>query len=164
MAFIPSRAKRHATDSGDVKLNLNSMMDMFTIILLFLLKVYSTDGQMVQPSDYLTLPKSSVEKVPEVALDLSISKEWVVINDKPVVQVSNLLSSDEIIIPELQQELLIYANEAEKMQERYGQTFSGSITIQGDKEIPYKVLVKVMATCGKSKYPNMKLFVYQNAS
>ena len=51
MAFIPSRSKRHTTDSGDVKLNLNSMMDMFTIILLFLLKVYSTDGQMVQPSE-----------------------------------------------------------------------------------------------------------------
>jgi len=164
MAFIPSRAKRHATDSGDVKLNLNSMMDMFTIILLFLLKVYSTDGQLVQPSDYLTLPKSTVEKVPEVALDLSISKEWVVINDKPVVKVADLLNSDQIIIPELQQELMNYAIEAEKMQERIGMPFSGSIAIQGDKNIPYKVLVKVMATCGKSKYPNMRLFVYQKSS
>lgn len=164
MAFIPSRAKGHSTDSGDVKLNLNSMMDMFTIILLFLLKVYSTGGQMVQPSEYLTLPKSSVEKVPEVALDLSISKEWVVVNDKPVVRISYLLSSDELVIPELQRELLNYANNAEKMQERYGKLFSGSISIQGDKATPYKVLVKIMATCGKSKYPNMRLFVYQKSS
>ncbi|HDL19400.1 MAG TPA: hypothetical protein ENH29_10120 [Bacteroidetes bacterium] len=164
MAFIPSRSKRHTTDSGDVKLNLNSMMDMFTIILLFLLKVYSTGGQMVQPSDYLTLPKSTVEKVPEVALDLSISKEWVVLNDKPVVKISDLLSSNNIVIPKLQQQLLMYANEAEKMQERYGKPFSGMVSIQGDKSIPYKVLVKVMATCGKSKYPNMRLYVYQKSS
>lgn len=164
MAFIPSRAKRHATESGEVKLNLNSMMDMFTIILLFLLKVYSTEGQMVQPSQYLTLPKSSIEKIPEVALDLSISKEWVVVNNKPIVKVTDLLKSKRLVIPELQQELLMYANEAEKMQERLGQPFSGSISIQGDREIPYRVLVKVMATCGKSKYPNMRLFVYQKSS
>ena len=119
---------------------------------------------MVQPSEYLTLPKSSVEKVPEVALDLSISKEWVVVNDKPVVKISNLLSSDNLLIPELQKELLNYANQAEKMQERYGKLFSGSISIQGDKTTPYKVLVKIMATCGKSKYPNMRLFVYKKSS
>ncbi len=164
MAFIPSKAKGHRTDSGDVTLNLNAMMDMFTIILLFLLKVYSTGGQMVQPSEYLTLPKSSIEKIPEVALELSRSTEWGVVNDKPVIKVENLLGSGDLVIPELQQVLLNYANTAEEMQERYGKLFSGSISIQGDKKVPYKVLVKVMATCGKSKYPNMRLFVYQKSS
>jgi biopolymer transport protein ExbD len=164
MAFIPSRAKRHATGPGEAKLNLTSMMDMFTIILLFLLKVYSTEGQMVQPSEYLTLPKSSVEKHPQVALDLVVSKEWIVLNNRPVAKVADVLASKSLIIPSLQQELLKYANEAEKMQQRYGQEFSGAITIQGDKDLPYRVLVKVMATCGKSKYPNMRLLVYQRSS
>ena len=161
MAFIPSRIKRHGTDPGEVKLNLTSMMDMFTIILVFLLKVYSTEGQMVQPSQYLTLPKSTVEKHPEVSLDLTVSKEWIVLNDKPVAKVEEVEKSSSLLIPSLQRELLRYANEAEKMQEKYGKQFSGSITIQGDKELPYRVLVKVMATCGKSKYPNMRLLVYQ---
>jgi len=161
MAFIPSRIKRHRTDSGDVKLNLTSMMDMFTIILVFLLKVYSTEGQMVQPSKYLTLPKSTVEKHPEVSLDLTISKEWIVLNNKPVAKVADVAQSSSLIIPSLRQELLHYATQAERMQEKYGQKFSGSITIQGDKTLPYRVLVKVMATCGKSKYPNMRLLVYQ---
>jgi len=161
MAFIPSRAKRHTTNPGEMKLNLNSMMDMFTIILLFLLKVYATEGQMITPSDDLTLPNSSVEKLSNVSLDLAISKEWLVLNDKPVMKVSELLSSEQIIIPKLQRELRRYAKEAERMQEKYGQKFSGSITIQGDKQLPYKALIKVMATCGKSKYPNMKFLVYQ---
>jgi len=164
MAVIPSRAKRHSTGPGEQKLNLTSMMDMFTIILLFLLKVYSTEGQMVQPSEYLTLPKSSVEKHPQVALDLVVSKEWIVLNDRPIARVADVLQSDRLIIPELQRELLKYANEAERMQQRYGQQFSGAITIQGDKDLPYRVLVKVMATCGKSKYPNMRLLVYQRSS
>lgn len=164
MAFIPSRSKRHITDPGNMKLNLNSMMDMFTIILLFLLKVYSTEGQMVNPSDDLTLPNSTVDKISEVSLDLAISKEWLVLNEKPVVKVKELLASNEIIIPSLKSELQKYATEAERMQVKYGRRFSGSITIQGDKELPYSVLVKVMATCGKSKYPNMKFLVYQDKS
>ena len=137
MAFIPSRSKRHKTNPGEMKLNLNSMMDMFTIILLFLLKVYATDGQMINPSDDLTLPSSNIEKVNPMSLDLTISKEWLVLNDKPLIKVSELLDSKRIFIPELQTELNRYAKEAERMQERYGQKFSGSITIQGDKELPY---------------------------
>ncbi len=164
MAFIPTRSKRHITDPGSLKLNLNSMMDMFTIILLFLLKVYSTEGHLVNPSDDLTLPNSTMEKVPEMSLDLAISKDWLILNDKPVMKVNDLLASQQFIIPALQNELLRYANEAEKMQEKYGQRFSGSITIQGDKELPYRALVKVMATCGRSKYPNMRFLVYQNES
>lgn len=161
MAFIPSRSKRHVTNPGDMKLNLNSMMDMFTIILLFLLKVYATEGQMVNPSEDLTLPNSDIENVTPVSLDLAISKEWLVLNEKPLIKIAELLDSKRIFIPELQAELDRYAKEAERMQERYGQQFSGSITIQGDKELPYKILVKVMATCGRSKYPNMNFLVYQ---
>ncbi len=161
MAFIPSRSKRHSTSPGEMKLNLNSMMDMFTIILLFLLKVYAAEGQMITPSDDLTLPNSNVEKISKVSLELTISKEWLVLNEKPVVKVSEFLSSRQIIIPELQKELRMYAEEAERMQERYGQKFSGSVTIQGDKQLPYRALIKVMATCGRSKYPNMRFLVYQ---
>ena len=162
MAFIASRSKRHITDPGKLGLNMNAMMDMFTIILLFLLKVYSTEGHLINPSEDLTLPSSTIEKVSEVSLDLAISKEWLVLNDKPVMKVKDLLATKQYIIPALQQELLRYAEEAEKMQERYGRRFSGSITIQGDKELPYRALVKVMATCGRSKYPNMRFLVYQS--
>jgi len=161
MAFIPSRIKKHNTDPGKVRLNLTSMMDMFTIILVFLLKTYSTEGMLIQPSEYLTLPSSTIEKSPEVALDLVISKEWVMVNHEPVEKVSNILASDRLIIKSLQEKLEVYAREAKRMEELYGTKFSGKVTIQGDREIPYKLLVKVMATCGKSDYPNMRLVVYK---
>lgn len=164
MAFIPSRIKKHNTNPGKVRLNLTSMMDMFTIILVFLLKTYSTDGMLIQPSEYLTLPSSTIEKSPEVALDLVISKEWVMVNHEPVETVNNILTQDGLIIETLQEKLSVYAREAKRMEELYGTKFSGKVTIQGDKEIPYKLLVKVMATCGKSEYPNMRLVVYKKES
>jgi len=161
MAFIPSRIKKHDTNPGKVRLNLTSMMDMFTIILVFLLKTYSTDGMLIQPSEYLTLPSSTIEKSPEVALDLVISKEWVMVNHEPIEQVSNIMAQQGLIIKKLQEKLRVYAREAKRMEELYGTKFSGKVTIQGDKAIPYKLLVKVMATCGKSDYPNMRLVVYK---
>ena len=162
MAFIPSRIKRHGTGSGEVKLNLTSMMDMFTIILVFLLKVYSSEGQMIQPSQDLTLPNSSVHKHVEMALDLKVSKEWVVLNDKPVAKVADIVSAKSLVIPALANELKKYASEAQKAEEQYGTPFTGKVVIQGDKDLPYKVLVKIMATCGRSEYPNMRLLVYQS--
>ncbi len=164
MAFIPSRRKKHNTDPGKVRVNLTSMMDMFTIILVFLLKNYSTEGTLIQPSEYLTLPSSKIEKSPEVALDLVISKEWVMVNHEPIEKVNNILASEGLIIKNLQEKLSVYAREAKKMEEQYGTKFSGKVTIQGDREIPYKLLVKVMATCGKSDYPNMRLVVYKKES
>ncbi|MDW7681679.1 MAG: biopolymer transporter ExbD, partial [bacterium] len=57
--------------------------------------------------------------------------------------------------------LQLYAREAKRMEEQYGTKFSGKVTIQADKEIPYKLLIRVMATCGQAEYPNMRLVVYK---
>jgi len=161
MAFIPSKIKKHDTTSGDVKVQLTSMMDMFTIILVFLLMAYSTEGQLITPSDDITLPESSVDKSPEVGLDLVVSREWIMVNQDPVIKVKEVIETKSFIIKPLQEKLYLYAREAKRMEELYGSKFSGKVTIQGDKSIPYKLLVKVMATCGKSDYPNMRFVVYK---
>ena len=161
MAFIPSHRKRHKTDPGEVRLQLTSMMDMFTILLVFLLKTYSTHGQLINPSQDLTLPSSVIEHAPELGLDVTVSSDWILVNGKPVERTRDIVSQGGYIIPRLQEELLRYAREAVKMEELYGARFSGKVTIQGDKHLPYRLLIKVMATCGQSQYPNMRLVVYQ---
>lgn len=160
MAYIPSRIKRHQR-SAKGKLNLTSMMDMFTIILVFLLKTYATEGQLIQPSESLALPKSTIQTPPETALDLVVSKETVMLNDKPIVDLEFVKKEKGYIIQALQDKLLFHARKAREMEEQYGVPFSGKVTIQGDKDMEYKDLVKVMATCGASEYPNMRLVVYQ---
>ena len=137
------------------------MMDMFTIILVFLLKTYSTHGQLINPSQDLTLPSSMTQQMPELGLDVTVSSDWILVNGRPVVRTSSLESQGGYIIPDLREELFRYAREAEKMEELYGAKFSGKVTIQGDKNLPYRTLIKVMATCGQSDYPNMRLIVYR---
>lgn len=161
MAFIPSHRKRHRTGSGEVRLQLTSMMDMFTILLVFLLKTYSTHGQLINPSQDLTLPQSVVQHPPEVGLDVTVSNDWILVNGKTVEHTSAVDSSKQIIIPALQEVLLRYANEGKKLEATLGTPFSGKVTIQGDKNLPYRLLIKVMATCGQSDFPNMRLVVYR---
>jgi biopolymer transport protein ExbD len=161
MAYIPSRAKKHNTFAASAKLNLTSMMDMFTIILVFLLKTYSTEGQLLQPSESLTLPKSNIETQPETALDIVVSKDLVMLNSKKVVDFERVQQQKDFIIPSLQKELKVHAREARSMEQQYGIPFSGKVIIQGDQSIQYQDLVKVMATCGASEFPNMRLVVYR---
>ncbi len=166
MAFIPSRIKKHDTNPGEAKLNLNSMMDMFTIILLFLLKTYSTEGQLISPSRYLELPTSTIQQHPEVGLDLVVSKNLILVNDEVVAEMEQVRQNDPKavangIITPLFEKLRYYATQAKKIESEYGVKFSGKITIQGDKDLSYADLVKVMRTCGASDYPNMRLVVYR---
>jgi biopolymer transport protein ExbD len=164
MAYRPSMMKKHKTDPGQAKLQLTSMMDMFTIILVFLLKIYSTHGQLIVPSQDLTLPMSVVQNPPELGLDVTVSSEYILVNGREIERTENIIESDLFIIPELQDELLKYATQAENMEDKYGIPFSGKATIQGDKRLPYHLLMRVMATCGQSRYPNMRLVVYTEES
>ena len=161
MAYIPSRRKRHDTFVANAKLNLTSMMDMFTIILVFLLKTYSTEGALIQPTESLSLPISTIQTEPEVALDLVVSKEVVMVNERVVVDMDAVKKQRGFVIAPLKAELQRHADEAKRMETELGTPFSGKVIIQGDKSIPYRELVKVMATCGAADYPNMRLIVYR---
>jgi biopolymer transport protein ExbD len=159
-----ARQARRRRNPEDVKLNITSMMDMFTIILVFLLKNFSTEGAIITPADNLTLPKSTVETRAKEALSVKISRNSIMIENTLVIDQNGykaLLEQKDFMIKPLYELLLKYSEEGKKMAEISGQKFSGEITIQGDTEIPYNVLTRVMYTCGQAGYPNMNLFVYR---
>lgn len=160
-----ARQARRRRGGEEVKLNITSMMDMFTIILVFLIKNFSTEGAIVTPADNLTLPKSSVERKAKEALGVKISRNTIMVENDLVVDAQayeKLLQQKEFLITSLHDALVHYAEEGKKMAAISGTPFSGDITIQGDVEIPYSVLTRVMYTCGQAGYPNMNLFVYRN--
>lgn len=165
MAFVPSKIKKHKSEL-EVGLNLTSMMDMFTIILVFLIKNYSTEGQLITPSDFLHLPYSNIQKAPEKGLDVIVSKQLIMVNNEPVVPMTDVVKNDPAVmdrgvIKPLREKLLYFSGQSKKMEVDYGIKFSGKVTIQGDKELPYSELVKVIRTCGLADYPNLRLVVYR---
>ncbi|MBD3242336.1 MAG: hypothetical protein GF331_17220 [Chitinivibrionales bacterium] len=159
-----ARNARRSRSSGEAKLNITSMMDMFTIILVFLLKSFSTQGQLVTPAKGLLLPTSSVERNADQARDVKISENRIVVEDRLIVDregYAELLEKKDFMIPALYDVLSKYADEARRAAEMFGTEFSGEISIQGDVDVPYKMLTKVMYTCGQAGYPVMNLVVYR---
>ena len=159
-----ARQARRRRGGEDPKLNITSMMDMFTIILVFLIKNFSTEGTIITAANDLTLPKSSVERKAKEALSVKVSRSTITVENVQVLDeraYGRLLEQKEFMITSLYDALVVYSEEAKKMAAASGTAFSGEITIQGDIEIPYSVLTRVMYTCGQAGYPNMNLFVYR---
>jgi len=158
------RQMRKARTNGEAKLNITSMMDMFTIILVFLLKSFSTQGQLVTPATGLLLPSSTVERAAEQALSIQIANNSISVEDAIVIDefaYQELLEQKDFLIEPLLTVLEKYAAEARKAAEMFNQDFSGEISIQGDVAVPYNILTRVMYTCGRAGYPAMNLVVYR---
>ncbi|OGJ87608.1 MAG: hypothetical protein A2268_04170 [Candidatus Raymondbacteria bacterium RifOxyA12_full_50_37] len=167
------RSSRRRKSSAEAKLNITSMMDMFTIILVFLLKNFSTQGQLVTPAKGLNMPISTIDSSAVQALDVEISvnhrdpktrkveKGKINVEGKTVVYLDEIKKQEGFLIPTLKDVLDKYYEEAEKAATMFGQEFKGQINIQGDTAMVYDVLTKVMYTCGQSGFPNMKLVVYR---
>ncbi len=137
-------------------LNLNSMMDMMTIILLFLLKTFSTSGAIVTPSKELHLPLSVMGNKPTKQLTVSIAKTKILVNDKGIMN-NDEIPPDAMLIPRLAEVLKDYAKKEKELEREVGKVFSHEVIIEGDKEIPYDLLLKVMYTCSKSEFYKMRL-------
>lgn len=155
MAFAPSRSKKHDTNP-EGELNMNSMMDMMTIILLFLLKSFSTDGALVAPSEDLTLPTSITAEKPKKELNVAISNDAIIVNDIPLMLLSQL-QQDEMMIPALNAKLAEYAEQEKHVELEVGKEFTHEVIIQGDRAIPFDILIKVMYTCSQSEFYKMRL-------
>jgi biopolymer transport protein ExbD len=154
---IKRSAKRRR---ADVSLRLTSMIDMFTILLVFLLKNFSAEGQIISVSPDLKLPVSTAQKPPEVASVIAITQNLVLLDGKPVVEARNLMIGEQLIIPELYSEL----KKIRRLNEKVGEisssiAFTGKISIQADRELPYIVIKKVMFTCGQVGFNDMLLAV-----
>jgi len=143
-------------------LRLTSMIDMFTILLVFLLKSFSVEGEIISVAKDLSLPESTAQMPPKASPILVVTREWIILDGNPVERVDKVLREKQTLIAPLRRQLAdirsFRANLGE-LDARMG--FEGNITIQGDREIPFVLLKKIMFTCGKEGFNNMLLAVNQ---
>ena len=163
MAFQPSKIKRHMPREKGT-LNLNSMMDMMTIILLFLIKSMSSSGAMVRPSQYLELPEGVRKVEPEKKLAILISPKGVLedmqTTPRVISDAAELDNNANVILPGLE----AFLNNQKAFDEKAGIPFNGIVTIQCDKAVPYDWLLKVINTCGQSEYDVIDFVILKKSS
>ena len=159
-ARIERHHKRHKAGAA---INLVSMMDIFTILVFFLL-VNSSEVEVLPNAKDIVLPDSTAEEKAHESVVVLLTDTQVLVQGVPVAQLDAVNASSELIIPELKAALesqagraILAAADAEAaIAER-------EVTIMGDREIPYSLLKKVMATCTAAAYGRLSLAVLQKA-
>jgi len=155
-------AKHHKRNRGAGALNLVSLMDIFTILVFFLL-VNSSDVETLPNTKDLQLPESIAEEKARETVVILIGEEDIIVQGTPVAKVADVMKIQGNDIPALR-EALVSQNDRVLRRESQEDIEGREVTIMGDKEIPYRLLKKVMATCMASDYGQISLAVLQKSS
>lgn len=152
-------AKHHRRLNQTAKLNLVSLMDIFTILVFFLL-VNSSDVEVLQTDKSIQLPTSIADKVPDATLVVMVSANDVLVGGRSIGSVAEVMASTDERIAALETELKYQASRARPLNEEE-QLLGRAVTIMGDQKISYALLKKIMASCAAADYRNISLAVAQ---
>lgn len=142
-----------------VSLNLTSLMDVFTILVLYLLVNQGT-GTEVTPPDSIKLPDSIVEMTPRKTLVLAVDKVAIYIDNQPVAMVADIMDSKQDNIESVRVEMMRIRNETANLSAE-AEANSKEVTIASDRNVPFKVLKKLMSTSSNAGYTKISLAVNQ---
>jgi biopolymer transport protein ExbD len=163
------RLRRKAREAeGEIEdLNITPMLDMMTIILVFLLKTYNTSTVSVAISGDLLPPSSTTTLEPAETTTITITKTEITVGDKPAIELTNWEipvaaqnpRAPLVITPVL--DLLKKDVERQKYIAKWNKSvqFEGLLSVIGDKGVPYKLLFSVLATAGQAELGNYKFVV-----
>lgn len=140
-------------EGGLVTLNLVSLTDFFTILLVFLL-ANSSETEVLTLNSTIKLPESTSAQRPEDRMIISVSEDVVVVNGKRVAELDEKSANQTGLIAGLEQEL------RDEAQRRGKEPEAGyDVTIMGDRDIPYWLLKRIMMTCQATDFANVSLAV-----
>lgn len=155
------RMERHHARNKQASLNLTSLMDIFTILVFFLM-VNSGDGVQIIDTENLKMPVSIATEMPKETLVLQVTNTDIVLQGRKIADISSVSDSQEPVIAGLDEELKYQAERQPEMTDEEKE-FGRAITIQADSKLPYAILRQVMSTCALAEYRNISLAVTQKA-
>jgi biopolymer transport protein ExbD len=158
-----SRAARmdrhHERNKKNPGLNLVSLMDIFTILVFFLL-VNSSEVQDLPSAKSIEMPESVSEQKPRETVVVLVSNDQILVQGVPVMAVADALAAEGNVIAPLAAAL---DDQARRLVRDESSAADREVTILGDKSVPYRLLRKVMATCTDADYGRVSLAVMQKA-
>ena len=155
---LQKRAERHARNRSLVDLNLVSLIDIFTILIFFLL-ANASEVEVLPSTKAVRLPESTAEKTPKVTVVVVVSNEDILVQGRKVISVPEAMKANGDLIEPLKAELDYHAGR--QLVRKENETRNKAVTIMGDKEIPYRLLRKIMVTCARANYSDISFAVMQ---
>lgn len=150
------RRAKHATPAS---LSLTSLMDIFTILLFFLLVSVST-SQKMPDQNYILLPKSTAEELPKETLTVEVSGGTIIVQGQLIAETAVVENQESALIIALKKELDYQAGKSAAPLNEQGFP-EREVMILMDSKIPYAVLDKIMKTCMLTEYSKISFAVMQ---
>ena len=153
--------RRNQRGKRTVALNLVSLMDIFTILVFFLLVSSSEVEVLSNPKD-IQLPESIAEEKARENVIVMVTGQQILVQGKPVANVDEVMARGDLLIPGLEQALRQQSDRVLRKQ-AMAEIGDREVTILGDRELPYRLLKRVMASCTAADYGRISLAVIQRA-
>jgi biopolymer transport protein ExbD len=153
---LQKRAERKSRNQTMVDMNLVSLIDVFTILIFFLLSSASGVELLASPKA-VKLPDSIAEKAPKETIVVVVSDADILVDGRKVASVPEVMAMQGDLIAPLKAELDLLAGRQVVRAENQAQT--KAITIMGDKNIPYQLLRKVMVTSARANFSDVSFAV-----
>ncbi len=154
-------AKRKIKRSEMPGLIITSLIDVFVIVLTFLMRTVSAEGSLMTSADNLVLPMSQRSKSPtEISLTIIGDQKNITVDDQVLIGTELVRKQDSLIVAPVLA-VLTKKRDEERKAEILGiiKEATGKVVVQFDKNTPYDIITKVMATCGYAGYNNIKFAV-----
>lgn len=166
---LSRRAKRmeqhHRRAKRNPGLNLVSLMDIFTILVFFLL-VSSAEVQDIPTTKAVQLPESTSLEKPRETLIIVVTSDSIIFREKTIAKIADIKTQEGDVIEPLKASLTELVTNKTVLpipQDATGPD-QYEIMIQGDREIPYKVLRKIIVSCTEAQFNNIYLAVVQKTN
>ncbi len=155
------RMEKHHKRRSVGGLNLISLMDIFTILVFFLL-VNSQDVEVLPNAKDLQLPESYAEERARENVVIMVTADQVLVQGRLVAEVKDVMRQEQVVIAELENELRLQTQRMRRKNDE-ADVENREVTIMGDRELPYSLLKKIMASCTAAQYGKISLAVTQAA-
>ena len=151
--------RRNEKGKRTVTLNLVSLMDIFTILVFFLL-VNSAQVEVLPNAKDLKLPQSIAEQKARENVVIMVTGDQILVQGRVVADVADVMAQDHLVIAGLKDALQSQTDRILRRQS-VADVADREVTIMGDKALPYRLLKRVMATCTAADYGQISLAVMQ---
>ena len=157
---LQKRAERKQRNKTGLDMNLVSLIDIFTILIFFLMS--SGGVELLTPAKSVTLPLSSADKAPRETLVITVSGPDILVEGRRVASVNEAMAANGDLIVGLKDELDLQAKRQTIRADKQAQ--GRTVTIMGDKDIPYSLLRKVMVTAARADFSDVSFAVTRKAA
>jgi biopolymer transport protein ExbD len=152
---LERRAEHKARNKTGLDMNLVSLIDIFTILIFFLMS--SGGVEVLTSAKAVALPMSSADKSPRETVVITVSGADILVEGRRVASVSEAMAAKGDLIAGLKDELDLQAKRQTIRADK--QTQGRTVTIMGDKDIPYSLLRKVMVTAARADFSDVSFAV-----